>query len=250
MLIREIFAAGIPKAFNHPGNYFRIKNVTGLVPESLDCTFFRNGAVVDVDVTKADPGDFAYLPAGFDRVEVVSTIAQEVTVQIARGRVGSDRIMGNVSIVDLSVQRAMQGKAFGFAFAFLSTAGNMPAVQLWNLPGSGVNLIVEDVVATSVGGAPSYVQVTLEAIAQTTLAGSANAKNMAYVASAAARVRTGQAAAVAGVVLANFVLLLSSPYLVPLKSPVVLVPGTGLTVWRQLVASEILVTFGHYEQPI
>jgi len=250
MLIREVFVAGVPKAFNHPGNYFRIKRVTGLVPESLDCTFFRNGAVVDVDVTKADPGDFAYLPAGFDRVEVVSTIAQTVTVQIARGRVGSDRVMGDVSVIDLSAQRSKQGLAFGFGAAFLSAAGNMPALQLWNLPASGKNLILDDIVATLNGGAVSYVFVTIEAIAQTTLAGQPNAKNLAYVASAAAQVRSGQAAVVAGVTIALFRLGADLPFVVPLKSPVVLVPGSGLSVWRSLALSEIDVAFGHYEEPI
>jgi len=250
MLIREIFAAGIPKAFNHPGNYFRIKRVTGLVPESLDCTFFKNGAVIDVDVTKADPGDFAFVPDGFDRVEVVSTIAQDVTVQIARGRVGSDRVMGDVSVIDVSAERARNGSAFSYGTNLVSGAGLVPVIQLWNLPGSGKNLVVDELVVGLITGAQDVVLVSTVAVALAALVASPNAKNRSFVASVAAQIRIGTQALPSGVVIAFLPLNVGVSFPVPLKAPVIVPPGSGLNVSRYQLVSDVAATFSYYEEPI
>jgi hypothetical protein len=249
MLIREVFVAGVPKPFNHPGNYFRIKRVTGLVPESLDCTFFRNGAQIDIDVTKADPGDFAFVPDGFDRVEVVSTVAQTVTVQIARGRVGSDRVVGTVSVVDVARDRAVEGLAFSYGLSVVAAGGLAPGAQLWNPAGSGKYVIVDDL-AVSVGGAAAdFVLTSWDVVAMPVVISATQAKNPSKGASVTTEIRSNTAAAVTGVNIGLYLLAPSTPFVVPLKAPVILPPGHGLNVWRYILASTLSVSFGHYEEP-
>lgn len=85
----------------------------------------------------------------FDAVEIENGAnAQAVTVQIAGGGVGSDRVIGEVSVIDGGMARTKAGVAF-IASEYISTsAGNYGHVQLWNPAGSGKRLIVEAINAS------------------------------------------------------------------------------------------------------
>lgn len=122
---------------------------------SIAADFFRIAAAewpVKVRILKAgrimgemdgwQAGDFVR-DVEFDAVEVeAGAISQAVTVQIAGGGVGSDRVIGEVSVIDGGAAKTRGGKCFVYELTASTTAGNYGAAQLYNPPGSGVDLVV------------------------------------------------------------------------------------------------------------
>lgn len=90
----------------------------------------------------------------FDAVEVeAGSIAQTVTVQIAGGGVGSDRVIGEVHVIDGSSSTSRAGKAFYGELSKTSAAGMFPVVEFWNPAASGkVQVITKIMVSSSVSG--------------------------------------------------------------------------------------------------
>lgn len=100
-------------------------------------------------------GDFVR-DVEFDAVEVeAGAIAQTVTVQIAGGGVGSDRVLGEVSVIDGAAARVYAGASFSSYGFHVPTTGQYSLVQLWNPAGSGKDLIVSGF-AISLRGADSW----------------------------------------------------------------------------------------------
>lgn len=94
-------------------------------------------------------GDFVR-DVEFDAVEIeAGGIAQAVTVQIAGGGVGSDRVLGEVSIIDGARADTQAGKAFIFYSTATGAAGERPAVQFLNPAGSGKTASIKRILLSS-----------------------------------------------------------------------------------------------------
>lgn len=86
----------------------------------------------------------------FDAVEVENgSQAQAVTVQIAGGGVGSDRVIGEVSVIDGSRADTEAGKAFCFYSSGQGAVGERPHVQILNPAGSGKVVTIKEVVVSA-----------------------------------------------------------------------------------------------------
>jgi len=152
MLYRESFTAGQTKSFAISGNFFRLKRVTGVESESVDVVFQRDGQRVDHDLTDADAGDgIGPLPqgAGFDFFEITSAVAQDVYFDVARGQRFSQRVVGEVLVVDgeKAVTLAGQGR-FG-QLGINAVPAEYSNIQLLNPAGSGVRAVIETIRSSS-----------------------------------------------------------------------------------------------------
>jgi len=250
MLFREVFVAGVPKPFNVPGNYFRVKRVTGPALESLTCNLFRGGQRLPESLDFADAGDFAYVPQGFDRVEITSTVAQTVTIQIARGRVGTDRVTGEVLAISGEVQRSKNEQSFMGRIAVTAIAGDTAYVQLWNPAASGVRGVVNQVTATLTNGTNLGFVLKNYDVALLTLGASSSNKNAGGPAPVL-QLRSLSDFGIVGNTWGKFfpaALGISLGY--QPTEPFILGEGRGVILETVALAQTIEATFEHWEEPL
>lgn len=134
----QTMAAGQDWRLNIAGDFFRLSGAQWPVSVAL----VKDLRIVGV-MTNMLAGDYVR-DIDFDGVIITNgSVGQDVSVQIAGGGAGSDRVMGEVSVIDGGKFRTLGGKAFWGSYTKVPSAGNYPAVQLWNPVGSGVRLCVE-----------------------------------------------------------------------------------------------------------
>lgn len=110
-------------------------------------------------------GDFVR-DVEFDAVEVeAGAIAQAVTVQIAGGGVGSDRVLGEVSVISGEVARTDAGVAFFGSTSVSAVPGQYSFVQLWNPAGTGKSAVVTKVLVGSTSAALASISVRANQVA-------------------------------------------------------------------------------------
>ncbi len=95
MRISENFVTATPKSFGVFGNFFRIRTATA----GIDVEFRRAGKKLAENLVSATSAEWAYPEGGFDQVIVTSSGNQLVEFDIYAGRVGSDAVQGNVSLI-------------------------------------------------------------------------------------------------------------------------------------------------------
>jgi hypothetical protein len=252
MLIRETFAANVAKAFNHPGSFFRVKRVTGFSAESLSCVFFKNGKRLDVDLLYADPGDFAIVPDGFDRVEIGSTVAQDVTVQIARGRIGTDRVTGEVLAISQDMQLSLNALSFIGVQDQVALAGTTCPIQLWNPAASPRRLVVSKVWMLARTGIAHYLTLGRSVAALTDLAAIQPSNKFSGGVATVGELRyTVVGGGSPGSLMGIFALdVLNKSFPMKFEQPYVIAPGFGLTVCPAIINQASCVTFDYFEQVI
>lgn len=252
MLIREIFTAGETKRYNVVGSFFRVKKLTGVASESLDVLFFRNGQPLPVDLTKSDAGDFAFIDTGYDLVEVTSAEAQTVTIQASRGNVGSNRVVGEVSVISGEYTRALSSRAYlGFSYR-ANAAAVYSHIQLWNPPGSGKNLFVNQL-AVAVTVAIGYYRLLLNNAALAAYYAIQNnpVNKRAGAAVSVAQNRQENNAAVLGTALATFLTdALGKSHLLTFTEPLLLPPGWGLALAPAVVDQDIFCNWEFFEDSV
>jgi len=250
MLIREDFAAGIAKTYQVVGNFFRLKKATGAAGETVDVTFRRGGGTLNVDLTKSDPGDYAFVPEGFDSITVVSTVNQELTMQIARGQVGSNAVLGTVSVIEGGKSRSLAGAAFSASNSSAALAGNYSHVQLWNPAGTGKRLIVTEVLlATAVAGSLSLRR---HNVALATLSGAVpmNKRLDAAPVASVAQLRDEQNAAQLGTFAGSVMAAGIASFLWKFSEPYSVEPGFGLQAVGSAVNEIVRANFQWFEETI
>lgn len=86
----------------------------------------------------------------FDAVEIENgSQPQAVTVQIAGGGVGSDRVIGEVSVIDGSERETLAGKAFFSNGYCQAVAGQYPHCLLRNSAASGKAIVISSIAIRS-----------------------------------------------------------------------------------------------------
>lgn len=91
----KTFTGAEATPFAIPGRYFRLM----LVPtgNTVDVNLYRNGSIV-YEAKGVEAGFYAIPKDGFDRFEIVSTVAQTIKFAISDGYGGYDRTVGSVAI--------------------------------------------------------------------------------------------------------------------------------------------------------
>lgn len=246
MRISEIFTAGQTKTFSVPGNYFRIKSLTGVTSGSISVSFYMNGKPLTLDLKDVDAGDYARVPQGFDSFDVTSAEAQTVETQVSRGEVGSDRITGDVSVIDGGKNRTLSNEAFVVAVPLDPVAGNYNAVQCWNPVGSGKNVFIEAVTIATHTAQQVFVGINATQLTVSTTGfskkggGAASSAKACFI--AAATVTT-----------TDMMMIAEMPapgtYRYSLTEPIMLPEGYGLVIASQIVNADLSGTFEFIEEP-
>lgn len=155
------------------------------------------------------------------------------------------RITGTVSVVDSAKERTRANLAFmdyGFQTASINT--NTPSVQLWNPAGSGKRAIVNSL-TVSVSGANSFINVAISATQASALRNAARSK-LSGGALASTQVRVQDGAVLFGSAYIARAILVNVPQVFTFATPVVLLPGYGLSASPD-AGAVILTTFADFD---
>lgn len=245
--------ASTTKAFNLKvqGSYIRYRKVlTGVdAPEILIET--NRG-----DLIPLLPGEDAYLGdtcEEFKVFNVLGTSAMTGVLLIGGGadavKFSSDRIAGEVSIIDGGKAVTLSSRAFRHWQVCAASVGKYSHCQLWNPSGSGKNLVVQKILISISSAAVVYVGAKSTALATagtapySKLLGDATASvGLGKKETNAAQQFTTQRSIYTGA--AGLYLVEAGP------EPDVIPPGQGLTFTQSLTNADLAITIDYKEESI
>lgn len=185
----------------------------------------------------------------FDAVEVENgATAQTVTVQIAGGGVGSDRVIGEVSVIDGAVARTKAGTAFFGGVTATAAAGFYSAVEIWNPVGSGKNIIISKAVVGVSVECKAYMRGMTSAFATDVTA--FGSKMIGGAAPVATFKRSIAEATIPGTPLILIPSKAGAAEWIEFREPVVIGPGYGLVAVPNIVNCEVTFSVEFNEQDI
>jgi len=212
-------------------------------------------ASADVEVRGDTFGTIGVIKAGqglrrtpFQRLEFKEVSGFQNSIQVLVG--GSDfvdeRIAGSVEVIDGGRNRTLAGSAFFAEVSVAASAAMYSVAQLFNPVGSGGNLVVNRLnLASGAGGAFG---VGWHAGAVLAPLGGTASKRVSGGFVSVAQTRGGTTAAI-GAVGQWFTMQMPANGFVPYKmeEPIVLPPGTGLSVWSGAVNVDLRASVEYWE---
>lgn len=239
--LSQALAAGESWRLNIAGDFFRLSEAAYPVSVSL-----LKGQRIVGTMRNMLAGDYVR-DIAFDGVIIDNgALAQSVSAQIAGGGAGSDRVLGEVSVVSGERFRTMAGASFWQSKSLTAAAGNLPHIQLWNPAGSGKRVVIEDI-----GGSvsASLMKIALGSVPLTTLVGNAQNKRLGGGLSAA-ELRTQESVSSIGNDFASFAFEPNIFSVLKLTSPIILDEGVGLNVKCGATGSTLQANVQFYEESI
>jgi len=245
--ISQTLAAGAKLDIGIAGSFLRLSECQWPVTISL----LKEGRVIGT-MNNMLAGDYVQ-GVDFDAVWVVNgAAAQVVGLQISGGGAGSNRVIGEVSIVNGEKSRVLSNQAYSVKLQTVSVAGQLAHCQLFNPGGSGKNLIVDGLLLSVVN------QQSISIGEYSTALANANA------AAVASKLLGGAVAPVALPKYGNNAAMLLTTYLamvtVPnassvdidplMNSPIVVPPGRGLTVVSHTANYDFSCNVSFFEESI
>ena len=140
--LTQTLAAGAQWRVGVAGDFFRL----AVAPYSVSVSLLVGNRII---------GTMAGMLAGdyvkdihFDGILITNgTTAPDVTMQIAGGGAGSDRVLGEVSVINGELARVKAGMCFTGANYSAPVAGQYSLCQLYNPAASGKNVILNKITA-------------------------------------------------------------------------------------------------------
>ncbi|SHL44957.1 hypothetical protein SAMN05216428_102440 [Nitrosospira sp. Nsp11] len=187
----------------------------------------------------------------FDGFEIVNgPAAQTVVIRLASGQSGSDRIVGEVSVISGEVTRSASGVAFFAAGGKTAVAAEYSYVLLWNPVASGKRLIANQImgrVNTSgafnlrwVSGVIGTFPVGLELPSNKLIGGAATV----------AEFRAGSQGTFPGTYISGVYSAPSTSFVVPINEPLVINPGFGVLVCGTAPNEQVNGSFQYWEESL
>lgn len=218
------------------GNFFRLS----VAPYPVTVSLISNSRII---------GTMAGMLAGdyvkdieFDGVVIVNGATdQSISYQIAGGGAGSDRVLGEVSVINGEVASVKAGRCFmGFAGG-AGVAGQLMHAQIWNPLGSGVELIVSKI--SVIAGVQQSIGINTFGFALTN--GSSTKRNKSsLLANPKAALCYGAYAAMQGTQFGNFATSSTMENVdFEFSEPIVVVPGRGILTFASIVNTWMYTTF-------
>jgi len=224
------------------GTYLRLSACQWPVTVMIE----KGGRVIG-QMTNMLAGDYVQ-DVEFDAVTVLNgSTAQIVELQIAGGGAGSNRVLGEVSVINGSAIRAKAGSAFWQSKAMQATAGNYPHVQIWNPVGSGRVCIVDDIGYSVLPSSGAHLIASSAPLATFAMN---PASKLAGGVGSVMEIRVQEAAALIGAPFTSIGALSGDMKVLNLSSPYVIYPGKGLILAGSAAAQMVQANFQFYEEPI
>jgi hypothetical protein len=236
--------ANFQRSIGSEGTYFRyMKGSAGGADEGL--------------LVKADTGALAAIIYPGQSIRLPETVREwrienyknagtiSGIVVIGDGEIQDSQVAGMVSVIDGGKARTLADVAKAGSFWCGQLAGNYSHVQLWNPPGSGKNLIVEQVGIVSDVTTIGISMVLYNTQLTSLYAGAVSKKSGGAVSVSSGYYQTN-ASQLGGA--ANLFLLNHGNLFIP-KEPIIVTPGYGLVVRGQGMAQGVQGSFEFYEEP-
>lgn len=240
--ITQTFAASASVRTNIAGNFFRLSVAAYPVSISLLKDFRIIGTMNNMLA-----GDYVK-DIDFDGVIITNgATGQAITFQIAGGGAGSDRVLGEVSVINGEIARVKAGNSFIGYSVCSPVAGQYSHCQIWN-PSAVKNVILNKIsVLTSV----QQLTALNTSVAALTAISGASANKLIGGAAPVAEMRGTAYAASQGVTVTNFAYptsLESVDY--PFSEPILLGPSKGIIMQCNLVNTIIYASWQWNEEAI
>ncbi len=176
---------------------------------------------------------------------------QTVTVKLASGQSGSDRIAGEVSVISGEVQRSKSGASFWGGGGISAAAGVYSHCQLWNPVASPKLLVVRQIMVTGGPGVAGGFNIMSSSSPLASLFSTANAlpKKLGGVVSVAEN-RIENNAVKLGGFLAGIYTMAGESKTFTLAEPIIVSPGYGLIVVGYQVNQYSSCIFQFYEEAV
>jgi hypothetical protein len=240
---------GTAREINVQGSYvYFLEGSAGGADATIE---LRNVSGSDTVLLK--PGQAFNMGGGAENVRwIVSNYKSQGTIigrlLMGSGEFSDNRISGTVDVVDGAKNRVLSEMAFtGYGYQ-AGAAGNYAHVQLWNPPGSGKNVYVEQLNFFSGSAFASGVAVRSAVAALTNLGEVMHSKKMGGADSGAAQLRIQSNAAPIGV--KNLLNMSGTLPTFKFSEPMLIVPGTGINLYNGNLAADLAVTFETFEETI
>lgn len=130
------------KQWQISGNYFKLLSAQYPVTVEL---FYLGQKVLSAPLMEAG----FYQSILYDRVEVTTPLSEEISFLVAPSKGGSDRLAGEVAIVDGEKARTIAGVTFFTPAVQGAVAGELSSIQLYNPVGSGKRIVIESMAFAS-----------------------------------------------------------------------------------------------------
>lgn len=244
MLISEPFTAGQSKTYKTPGAMFLLRSA--FFP--VDVQLYRNGKRLNSDLDQALSGDGAVPPGGFNQVEITSSETQTVSFWIVPGAIFSQRIAGEVSVVDGGAARTLAGQSFSGSASEGPVSAQFSYVQLWNASTTHRFLVYRIVLSTP---AAQRMKLTHGALALTTVGSAPENKMTVGSQSPNAQMRGQSSAGNIGNFLGSVGFVgASNPILLESNDPYIVGPGNGLIVGGETLNTAVNAFFDFREEEV
>lgn len=239
-------AAGGYLELGKPADFFQIMEATGPV----DITFLHSESAVGKAKGVGQGFRLGPLSNRFYGVKIYSPTAQTLKLCFSSGKSPVDlsqvvSVTGTVSVVNGELSKVLAGQAFSGVSDIAGAAGVYSHVQLWNPAASGKNLVISRMNSFSGTGA-TPIRIGKSSAALATLVGSGLNKMLSGAASSA-ELRSNNNAAVlfaAADRIQNVgVAAMYQTVDIPLGEPVIVVPGSGVTVVSMTVNTAMNASF-------
>lgn len=238
--LSQLLAANQAWPLKISGSEFRI--IDAMWPVTV--RYFNGNRIVG-QASNVLPGDYLR-GMEFDAVEIINgPMIQNVTVVIASGGAGSDRITGSVEVIDGGKAMTLNNRTFVQSTSAGPVLGEYSMVQLFNPAGSGKNLFLS---AMSIScDQQAAMNLRSYDVQLPTFYGNAKAKKMGGNTSAA-EIRTGTNVAALGTLIVGDYVQAYSRVLFDIDEPIMLPPGTGVYMMSSQKNSTIYGTFEFLEE--
>ena len=184
----------------------------------------------------------------FDAVSILNgAVAQTVDVQISGGGAGSNRVLGEVSVINGELARVRNAQGFMGYTSQTAAAGQYPCFQLLNPAGSGKTAVLSKIainstVAQAIGIAQYNAPLVNAAISppkNKLIGGAASVMQVRFESNAAMLGSAG--------VMASFNIPANDGREFPFAEPCVLTEGVGLVIYGATVAAFLAATLQYME---
>lgn len=226
------------------GDFFRIDSADWPVTVALYKASREVGRMANVRA-----GDYVR-DIAFDEVRVINgATAQTVTVQIAGGGVGSDRVIGEVAVIDGGRAVTIANRAFWTAMGLSAAVGNYSHVQIWNPAGSGRALVVKKLgLGSAVAGTVSF---GMYGASLTTMsAGPAYSKLSGGANSIVERRSQAAAAVLTTAMHGAMTIQANKTELIQLEEPFYVLPGFGMMAYHNATNADVVLSVEFREEPL
>lgn len=213
----------------------------------------RRGGQVIGEASGVQPGDYIR-GMDFDYFRIINGAnSQEIGISVSSGSSGSNRVVGEVSVISGEVTRSKAGSSFVAGMYCAADVGKYSAVQLFNPVSTGKRLIVNQLIMSldsGSGGGTIYLRDSVAAMGALFAASPNALSKLLGGGVSVAENRFAAGAVQVGTFLTHINVIAFESIIYDFREPIVVMPGHGVIVSSAAVTVGIVVSANFWEESI